>query len=191
MSDDNTTDTEKKSKQSSLLTWIASFTALIVAIGGLAASFQSLSSFLLPSKPKPPIASQCSTNSQKSPIIVNATSRQGSCFQNTHFFTQTYEFFADGEWSHHPNTTNDAGGHPNLKYATSNYRLPNYPEGALIVRRDDEKYEFIGTETELELKRGEKVFFTINDDTTEGSEFDRFRDNKGSLKVDWNCKTCE
>jgi hypothetical protein len=185
MSDNNTTDTEKKSERSSLLGWLGGLAALITAVGGLAALVQSLhSAGLIGSKSLETSGVQQVDDEFK----VDAKSHQGHRFQNTQPSTETYEFSASGRWTYKntlPDQPHGPEGYPIL--ATDNYYLPGYKEGALIVRRENGSYEFIGSRAELTLVSGETVFFIIND-TKDGWSYG---DNEGTLTVEWNCRTCQ
>jgi hypothetical protein len=123
-------------------------------------------------------------NECKGNIEVVADSPRGKEFKNKNKSPVTYYFKASGSWTYAPGEGwHDANGHPKHKLANSNYLLPGYPEGSLIVRRGDGRYEEIGTEKKLSLESNETVFFLIND--ASNSEFSK--DNKGELKIDWHC----
>lgn len=124
-------------------------------------------------------------------IDVEASSPQGTLFTNERSSIETYNFFAQGEWSYNQKLglLHNPGGHPEYQKATDDYKLPGFPEGALIVRRKD-VYEFIGTEAKLILQPNERIYFTINDATDKASDFDSYSDNSGTLTVEWSCETC-
>jgi len=126
-------------------------------------------------------------------IEVKADSPQGTLFINRRSSTEKYDFFAKGQWSYNKQLEllNGPGGHPRYTEASKSYKLPKYPEGALIIRKQDGSYQWIGTQAELTLKPGEKVFFTINDATDGASDSDSYSDNGGTLRVEWSCGTCQ
>ncbi len=122
-------------------------------------------------------------NECKGNFEVVADSPQGTEFKNTNQ-SRVIQFNASGSWTYAPGEGwHSANGHPKHKLANSNYLLPGYPEGSLIVRRGDDRYEEIGTEKKLFLEPNEIVSFLIND----ASNSDFFKDNKGELKIDWHC----
>jgi hypothetical protein len=215
MSDTNTGNTEQKSERSNLLAWVGSLAALIAAIGGLATLVENLHSAGLIGS-KAPIASSSSPSVEFKPssslqekststninnsgalgnqqfsgeLKVDADNPLGTRFANEQSSPQTYMFYATGEWTYNGqlDLRHSADGHSSYPNASDRYRLKGFPEGALIVEKEDGTYKFIGSIGELTLAPGEFVLFTIND--IENGE--SFGDNGGSLTVRWSCKTCK
>lgn len=116
---------------------------------------------------------------------VEAASPKGTCFQNLSTQSLRVKFSAAGEWTYNPNFGfHSAAGHPNYPKATANYKLPDFPEGSLIVRRGNASFQNIGTEATIELNPMETVFFLCNDDGIWG-EVAGHADNQGSVSVVW------
>ncbi|WP_341526795.1 hypothetical protein WKK05_30340 [Nostoc sp. UHCC 0302] len=176
-----------------------SLSGVVTALGGgvgVAAIIAAVIQFTHPSTPPqsntpPANAATSSPVSQETEgkFTVAANSSLGQAFVNKQSSTRTFHFFATGKWAYTPDFDNGADGNNNRRSATKNYNLPSYPEGSLIVRQKGE-YLFIGHEQTLTLDPNEKVYFTIND-TGDSNNGEAFNDNKGYLKVEWNCEDCK
>jgi hypothetical protein len=124
-------------------------------------------------------------------IEVHANDPRGTRFENRNSSRQTYEFTAVGSWTYN-NKVQGLHGPNGIQglNATDKYNLPGSPEGALVVRKEDGTYQFIGRYEELTLESGESIVFTINDEIEEDEPSRGYNDNDGTLTVAWNCRTC-
>jgi Matrixin len=137
----------------------------------------------------PPQASDSDGRSQvlKGSFDTYANSNQGTSFTNTSDEVLQYSFQARGTWTYNPTQgLHSAAGHPSYQKASSNYKMPNVPEGALIIRRLSsngvEKYEYAGKFITLTLSPGEKIWFVMNDSYYGG---DNYADNQGQVTVSY------
>ncbi|BAY07755.1 hypothetical protein [Calothrix sp. NIES-2098] len=177
-----------------------SLSGILTALGGgagIAAILTIVVQSIHPSTPTQ--ANTPSTNAATSSPVsqqtegkftVEAKKPLGTAFVNKYSSSRTFHFFATGKWTYNSNLeANSADGNNHFPKATQNYNLPGFPEGSLIVRQKGEYY-FVGSQKTLELDPNETVLFTINDtgDSNNGAAFD---DNKGFLKVEWNCEDCK
>ncbi len=68
--------------------------------------------------------------------------------------------------------------------------LKDAPNGSLIVRRGNGKYEFVGEKKVLILAPNENLLFIINESpscvTSSGTKVSCFTDNEGSLSITWS-----
>lgn len=177
-----------------------SLPGIITALGGgvgVAAILAAVFQVTHPSTPTQSNNLPANTTSS-SPVLqeiegkftVEAKKPLGTTFVNKQSSTRTFHFFATGKWTYNSTLEpNSADGSNQYLKATQNYNLPGYPEGSLIVRQKGE-YHFIGHEETLELDPNETVLFTIND-TGDNNNGEAFNDNKGFLKVEWNCEDCK
>jgi len=187
---------DKKSEQKSAGWMVTIVGGLIAALGGIGvAIFNNWEKLPLPGSIKPLVDSP-SVQAEIAPsakdtgdFLVHAND-SGYDFRNETTSRQTYEFTADGRWTYNPSLElHGPNGRQDLT-ATEGYNLPGFAEGALVVRREDRTYQFIGRHAALDLEPGESIVFTINDMINEDNPSLGYNDNEGTLKVTWNCRTC-
>jgi hypothetical protein len=118
---------------------------------------------------------------------VYANASEGISFVNNSNEILKHSFQARGTWTYNPSQgLHSAAGHPSYQRASSNYKLPGSPEGALIIRRlsgnGSERYEYVGTSSTIALNPGEKIWFVMNDSYSGGANY---ADNQGQLTVSY------
>lgn len=116
-----------------------------------------------------------------------ANANQGVSFTNTADEVLQYSFQARGTWTYNPTQGfHGAAGHSSYQRASSNYKMPNVPEGALIIRRLSsngvERYEYIGNSTTVTLNPREEIWFVMNDSYHGGNNY---ADNQGQITVSY------
>jgi hypothetical protein len=122
---------------------------------------------------------------QSGTLQVPANSLPGVPWANTFGNSVRVQFTASGQWAYNPAVgMHGAGGHPRYSNAGRGYRMPGRPEGALIARRGNGSYEFVGQQAILTVAAGETISLTINDDEG-GVQGAGFRDNQGAVTVQW------
>ena len=128
------------------------------------------------------VSTLCSSNivqaSETGNFNTCANSRRGTSFTNNGSLAIILEIFASGKWNIDPSYPfMSAEGNTSLYPSTT--LLPSAPYGALIVRRKNESYELIGSNTKIRLYPKETVYFLANDRS------DGFGDNKGCINIEW------
>jgi hypothetical protein len=122
---------------------------------------------------------------QSGTLQVPANSLPGVPWANTSSNSVRVQLTASGQWTYNPGVgMHGAGGHPSYPNAGRGYRMPGRPEGALIARRGNGSYEFVGQQAILTVAAGETISLTINDDEG-GVQGAGFRDNQGAVTVQW------
>lgn len=177
---------------------IAGIAALLTAVTGLVTAWNTFqSSSKTPSSPsdiqKTPTTESSililKSGKDKSDgnFYVPANSQQGFEVKNSGNSTLKIDLVAKGKWQYAPNTgLNPPEGLPLQKSGQENYRLPEADQGSLIIRREDNSYEYVGKEGKISLTPQEIVYFTINDTRDEKS----YQDNDGKIQVFWSCDNC-
>ncbi len=119
-------------------------------------------------------------------LQVAANDLSGTPWTNLANNSVRVQFTASGQWTYNPGVgMHGAGGHPRYLNAGRGYRMTGRPEGALIARRGNGSYEFVGQQGVLTVAANEKISLTINDDEG-GVQGAGFRDNQGVITVQWN-----
>ncbi|MEH2418768.1 hypothetical protein [Nostoc sp.] len=177
---------------------IAGIAALLTAVTGLVTAWNTIqSSSKTPSSTsenQQPLTTEShklilKSGNDKSDGSFNvpANLQQGFEVQNSGNRPLKIDLTAKGKWLYAPGTPlNPPEGLPSQKSGQENYRLPQAAQGSLIIRREDNTYEYVGKEGEISLTPQERVSFTINDTRDEKS----YLDNQGEIKVFWSCDNC-
>lgn len=102
-------------------------------------------------------------------------------FENESDQDATFGFSAQGSWSYATAAT--FSGPAGIETpAASSFYLPGARSFALIVRREDGSFQYIGDNADVKLKPHEAISFVMND-LVGGT-----MDNQGSLKISWTKK---
>ncbi len=117
---------------------------------------------------------------------VDAKNREGYKFTNPQNKVAKINFQANGRWVAQPGRSPgsiDAEGYTKkdgtpLYYTDS--LLDSAPGASLIVRYDNQSYEYVGKDKTLILKPKESIYFLMNDDVN------LYRDNEGKITVTWS-----
>lgn len=116
-------------------------------------------------------------------ISVNANDYSGTKFNVSR--PRTCTFYANGSWTSSSNEGfHSPAGNPKYPKAPSNFKLPNYPQGALIVRRFNGTYQYIGLEKTIRFTKDELVRFMIND----AKDGQAHSDNDGTIQLEYDCE---
>ncbi|MGJ5634735.1 hypothetical protein [Nostoc sp. CALU 1950] len=195
MSNDNNNKVNFWTTVPGILTAIA---ALLTAVGTVVTAWKGIESSPKTSSAASPSEIQKTPTTENNILIlksgndkndgifnVPANSQQGFPVKNSGNRRLKIDLNARGKWQYAPSAgLNSPEGHSIQQDET--YRLPSAPQGSLIIRREENTYEYIGKQKEIFLEPQETVFLTINDKRDENS----YLDNEGEIKVSWSCDDC-
>lgn len=127
-------------------------------------------------------------NGSPGKFSVSANSDEGIPFTNPWAEQRTFTFTASGIWTYNPSQGfHTAAGHSKYQNASSNYKLPNFPEGSLLIKRKQadgsEKYEYVGSSKTISLGPSERIVFVMNDSYNGGNNY---LDNQGELLISYS-----
>jgi hypothetical protein len=114
-------------------------------------------------------------------FTVDAKSGTGATFENKADHESTFTFAAKGLWSFAP-AAGLLGPVGADSPATTSYLMPGARSFALVAKRGDGTFAYVGDGTDLTLKPHEVISFLMND-LKEGAV-----DNRGSLQITWTRK---